>query len=425
MTLFKPLTTTPSAKRLRAKGTGPSPLFWFFAALVSLAWAFLIFSAPARAALEIGTTVKVVNQVSVPVGARVSAKTPNRRHNLGDKVVYRETVTTGEKSAVNIRLIDESTLIMGELTEMILDSLVYDPNRGIIEGSIEVLSGMFRFSTSGVKMNVTIITPVATIGVRGTEFDVLAGAEETEVVVLEGTIEITSSLGTASVTRGQVYRVGKDGRGGLQAEASAEFKEQASLMLSLIAGEGASAPSSRPPKIQTAAVTPEGKPAPQDQGNLLFMDLAGGRMVIELRPDLAPNHVRRFKELARQGVYDGLEFNFVRPGYAAETAVPLGRGDGSGETTLKGEFSDVPFERGTVGMSRKEDDPDSAESQFFITLGRAPGLDGKYTVIGKVIEGIELADKLKPGRPPKNPDRIIRLSVGQEAGTGEARAGIK
>ncbi len=415
MTLIKPLTTTPSAKRPRAKGAGPSPLFWFFAALVTLAWAFLIFLAPARAALEIGTTVKVVNQVRVHVGAQVSTKTPNRRLKLGDNVVYQETVTTGEKSAVNIRLIDESTLIMGELTEMILDSLVYDPNRGVVEGTIEVLGGMFRFSTSGVKMDVTIRTPVATIGVRGTEFDVLAGAEETEVAVHEGTIEITSSLGTESVTRGQVYRVSKDGQGGMQAEASAEFKEQASLMLTLIADEGASAPSSQSstqPKIQTAAVTAAGKPAAKDQGNLIYMDLAGGRAVIELRPDLAPNHVRRFKELARQGVYDGLEFNFVRPGYAAETAVPLGRGDDSGETTLKAEFSDVPFERGTVGMSRKENDPDSAESQFFITLGRAAGLDGKYTVIGKVIEGIELADKLKPGRPPKNPDKIIRLSVG-------------
>ena len=82
MTLIKPLTTTPSPKRPRAKMTGPSPLFWFFAALVSLAWAFLIFSAPARAALEIGTTVKVVNQVSVHVGAQVSAKTPSRRLKL-------------------------------------------------------------------------------------------------------------------------------------------------------------------------------------------------------------------------------------------------------------------------------------------------------------------------------------------------------
>ncbi len=414
MTLIKPLATTPSAKRPRAKGAGPPPLFWFFAALVSLAWAFLIFSAPARAALEIGTTVKVVNQVSVHVGVKAStkasAKTPNRRLKLGDNVVYRETVTTGEKSAVNIRLIDESTLIMGELTEMILDSLVYDPNRGIVEGSIEVLSGMFRFSTSGVKMNVTIRTPVATIGVRGTNFDVLAGDEATEVAVHEGTIEITSSLGTESVTRGQVYRVTRDGQGGLQAEASAEFKEQASLMLTLVADEGA-ATASPGTKTQTAAVSPAGKPAAEDQGNLLYMDLAGGRAVIELRPDLAPNHVRRIKELVRQGVYDGLEFNFVRPGYAAETAIPLGRGDGSGETTLKAEFSDVPFERGIVGMSRKENDPDSAESQFFITLGRAQALDGKYTVIGKVIEGIEHADKLKAGRPPKNPDRIIRLSL--------------
>ena len=414
MTLIKPLTTTPSHKRPRAKVAGPSPLFWFFAVLVSLAWAFLIFSTPARAALKIGTTVKVVNQVRVHVGAQVSTKTPNRRLKLGDSVVYQETVSTGKESAVNIRLIDESTLIMGEFTEMILDSLVYDPNRGVVEGSLKVLSGMFRFSTSGVKMDVTIRTPVATIGVRGTEFDVLARAEETEVAVHKGTIEITSALGTESVTQGQVYRVGKDGQGGMQAEASAEFKVQASLMLTMVANEDASASSSQSstqPKTQTAAMTPADKAA-DTSGNLLYMDLAGGRAVIELRPDLAPNHVRHFKELASQGVYDGLEFNFVRPGYAAETAVPLGRGDGSGETTLKAEFSDVPFERGTVGMSRKAGNPDSAESQFFITLGRAASLDGKYTVIGKVIEGIEHADKLKPGRPPKNPDKIIRLSLG-------------
>jgi len=415
---LKPLQTR-SPTRIKTLGAPrPSPALWFFAALLSLAAAVMIFAAPARAvptALEIGTTIKVVNQVNAQAGA----KTLNRRLKLGDNVVYRETVTTGKASAVNIRLIDASTLIMGELTEMILDNMVYDPNRGVVEGSIEVLTGIFRFSTSGVKMDVTIRTPVATIGVRGTEFDVLSKTEETEVVVHEGTIEVTSARGTESVTRGQVYRVGKDGQGGLQAEASAEFKAQASLMLTLVADEGdaAASPESQP-KTQAAAMTPADKavPGPLDtSGNLLTMELTGGRAVIELRPDLAPNHVRRIKELARQGVYDGLEFNFVRPGYAAETAVPLGRGDGSGETPLKAEFSGVPFERGTVGMSRKEDDPDSAESQFFITLDRAPNLDGKYTVIGRVIEGIEHADRLKPGRPPKTPDKIIRLTVGSAA----------
>ncbi len=98
---------------------------------------------------------------------------------------------------------------------------------------------------------------------------------------------------------------------------------------------------------------------------------------------------------------------------AAETAIPVGRGPESRtlQQTLKAEFSEVPFERGVVGMSRKSGDPDSAESQFFIMPGRAVNLDGKYTVIGRVIEGIEVLDKLKPGRPPKSPDRIICFKV--------------
>lgn len=373
--------------------------------------AALLTSPPVLAAIEIGTTVKVVNEVSVKAGA----KTLKRRLKIGDNVVYQETVSTGEASAVDIRLIDESTLIMGELSELILDSLVYNPNRGVVEGSIEVISGIIRFSTSGVKMDVTIRTPVATIGVRGTEFDVLTKATETEIAVHEGTIEVTSALGTERVTRGQFYRVNANGVGGFQAGPSPQFKTQVSLMLTLVAdqGEVGQAPSSQAQSAALAAAEPKAV-ADKDKENLLYMDLAGGRAVIELRPDLAPNHVRRVKELARQGVYDDLAFSFVRSGYAAETAIPVGRGPGSRalQQTLKAEFSEVPFERGVVGMSRKADDPDSAESQFFITLGRAETLDGKYTVIGRVIEGIELLDKLRPGRPPKNPDRIIRLRVG-------------
>jgi len=392
-----------------------TPSRLFASAALSLV-VFLTTPASVLAALEIGTTVKVVNQASIKSGA----KTLKRRLKIGDKVVYQETVSTGDKSAVNFLLIDESTLLIGENSEIILDSLVYNPNRGVVEGMIEVLNGIFRFSGAAVKMDVTIKTPLATIGVRGTEFDVLTKSNETEIAVHEGTVEVTSALGTESVTRGQVYKVNAAGEGGLQAEPSPQLKTQTSMMLTMVANDAsaASAASASSPKTQTAALSQAAKPkTATDDNNLMFMELAGGRAVIELRPDLAPNHVRRVKEMASQGVYDDLEFTFVRSGYAAETAVPKGR-EASASTArqpLKAEFSDVPFERGVVGMSRQPGDPDSAESQFFITLGRAASLDGKYTVIGRVIEGVEVLDALKPGRPPKNPDRIIRLKIGSSA----------
>ncbi|MCH7832514.1 MAG: peptidylprolyl isomerase [Proteobacteria bacterium] len=388
----------------------------------------LVLGTAAKTAIEIGTTVKVVNLVR--------AKILNRRLKLGDNVVYQETVSTGKASAVDILLIDESTLIMGELSEMILDSMVYNPNRGVVEGTITVVKGIFRFSTAGVKMDVTINTPVASIGVRGTEFDVLTKPTETEIAVHEGTIEVTSAAGTQRVSRGQVYSVNAQGVGEFKAEPSPEMKESTALMLTLVANQGSQEaatqarqqPQSRAQpesqsqaQIQTAALPPSASLAFQkavagkNKENLLYMDLAGGRLVIELRPDLAPRHVSRIKELARQGFYDGLNFHFVRRGYVAETGDPTGTGTGGSGLTLKAEFSDVPFERGTVGMSREKDDPDSADSQFFIALDRAANLDGKYTVIGKVIHGLELADSLNTGRPPKTPDKIVQFRVGADA----------
>jgi len=380
------------------------------ALLSALAALFVLFPAgPSLAALEIGTTVKVVNEVH--------AKNLNRLLKLGEKVVYQETVSTGRESAVDIRLIDESTLIMGELTEIKLDSFVYKPNKGVVEGAIQAVSGIFRFSGSGVKMNVTITTPTATIGVRGTDFDVLTKADATEVSVNEGAVEVTSALGIQRVAQGQVFRVNSAGQGGLQAEPSAEMKQAVSLMLTMVASTDSGGQSSgQTAQQQTPAQTPAQTAAlsravsGKDNENLLYLQLTTGPLVIELRPDLAPNHVRRIKELARDGVYDDLEFIFVRPGYAAETAIPTGREQST--QTLAAELSDEPFVEGTVAMSHKADDPNSAESQFFITLGRAEALDGKYTVIGKLINGLENAQKLKPGRPPKNPDKIISLTVG-------------
>ncbi|MGH6912343.1 MAG: peptidylprolyl isomerase [Geminicoccales bacterium] len=149
----------------------------------------------------------------------------------------------------------------------------------------------------------------------------------------------------------------------------------------------------------------------RDLENTLYMDLRCGRVVIELRPDLAPQHVARIKELAREGFYDGIIFHRVIPGFMAQTGDPTGTGrGGSDKPDLPAEFSKEPFERGTLGMARTMD-PNSANSQFFINFARTPHLDGQYTVWGQVVEGMDCIDQLAKGEPPSEPDQIIHLQV--------------
>jgi peptidylprolyl isomerase len=152
-----------------------------------------------------------------------------------------------------------------------------------------------------------------------------------------------------------------------------------------------------------------------DPENTLYLDLKDGRVVIELRPDLAPKHVARIKELARKKFYDGLVFHRVIEGFMAQTGDPQGNGTGGSGQKLPAEFSSQPFERGTVGMARARD-PNSADSQFFICFAPAPFLNGQYTVWGKVTKGMEFVDKVKKGDPNENglvhgPDRIVRMQV--------------
>ncbi len=152
-----------------------------------------------------------------------------------------------------------------------------------------------------------------------------------------------------------------------------------------------------------------------DPLDTLFMDLRDGRVVIEMRPDLAPLHVARIRELVRQGFYDGLTFHRVIRGFMAQTGDPRGDGSGGSGVNLAAEFTDAPFRRGSVGMARS-DDPDSADSQFFICFARAAHLDGQYTVWGQVVSGMEFVDKIKKGASHRkgmvrNPDRILRLRV--------------
>lgn len=149
--------------------------------------------------------------------------------------------------------------------------------------------------------------------------------------------------------------------------------------------------------------------AAQDQEeNILYLELEDGRVVIRLRPDLAPQHVERIKQLAREGFYDGVIFHRVIEGFMAQTGDPTGTGRGGSGQKLPAEFSDQPFERGTIGMARTSD-PNSGDSQFFIMFAPAPHLNGQYTVWGEVIEGMEYVDAIELGEPPRDPDTIVRM----------------
>lgn len=152
-----------------------------------------------------------------------------------------------------------------------------------------------------------------------------------------------------------------------------------------------------------------------DRENTLFLDLKDGRVVIELRPDLAPNHVARIKELVRQGYYDGLKFHRVIDGFMAQTGCPHGTGTGGTGQKLKAEFSRERHVRGTCSMARAAS-PDSADSQFFIMFDASPHLDGKYSIWGQVVEGMEFVDNIKKGSSLRNgavddPDCIVRMQV--------------
>jgi peptidylprolyl isomerase len=145
--------------------------------------------------------------------------------------------------------------------------------------------------------------------------------------------------------------------------------------------------------------------------NTMILDTTQGKVVIEMRPDLAPGHVARIKELVKSGFYDGIVFHRVIEGFMAQTGCPHGTGTGGSGQKLKAEFNKEPHVRGTVSMARAQS-PDSGDSQFFIVFDDATFLDNQYTVWGKVIEGMENVDKIKRGEPVSNPDKIIKASMG-------------
>jgi peptidylprolyl isomerase len=149
----------------------------------------------------------------------------------------------------------------------------------------------------------------------------------------------------------------------------------------------------------------------KDPENTLVMDTTQGKVVIALRPDLAPNHVDRIKTLAREGFYDGIVFHRVIEGFMAQTGCPHGTGTGGSKLgNIDAEFNAEPHVRGVCSMARAQN-PNSANSQFFICFDDARFLDKQYTVWGKVIEGMDNVDKIKRGEPVQNPDKIKSLKV--------------
>lgn len=175
--------------------------------------------------------------------------------------------------------------------------------------------------------------------------------------------------------------------------------------------------------VMTAATTANaGQMNPEDT---LYLDLADGRVTIQMLPERAPAHVERIKELTREGFYDGVIFHRVIDGFMAQTGDPTGTGrGGSDKPDLPAEFTDYRYKRGTIGMARTAD-PNSANSQFFIcfTDDGCSFLTGQYTVWGQVVDGMELVDGIAQGEPPANPDKIVKMSVASDvAGEGKAES---
>lgn len=172
-------------------------------------------------------------------------------------------------------------------------------------------------------------------------------------------------------------------------------------------------------EVITSDATNAQDAAIKDPENTVVMDLNIGRVVIEMFPDVAPNHVARIKELAREGFYDGVVFHRVIDGFMAQAGDPTGTGmGGSDKPDLKQEFSDISHQRGIVSMARKGNDVNSANSQFFIVFENADFLDKQYTVWGKVIEGMDVVDRIKRGQGQsgkvENPDKIVSMKVASD-----------
>lgn len=374
-----------------------------------------------HSAIEIGVADIVVGDV---YGRNLS-----KRMNAGETLIYNQKVRTGKNSSTTLEFQDKTRMTMGERAEMLLDDLVYDRNAAKLNGVVQLTRGILRFaSAKTAKVDMKVRTPAATIGIRGTAFDVLANPKKTEVSVIVGRVQVSSQYGSQSVGPGQTFAVGSATGAQFTPEQSAEMVAAVTKMLSMISEEqtmtadkkkAATKTTKQQATQQIAARTTQRQPEAfyhairgKNLENLIYIDLKYGRVVIELLTKLAPKHAARMKQLARLKFYDGLSFHRVKKGFVAETGDPTGTGTGGSGKTIEAEISKEAFVRGVVGMKHDRKDINSADSQFFIISGKkAPHLNGKYSIWGRVIYGMEFVDLLQQGAPPKSPDTIKKFRV--------------
>lgn len=373
-----------------------------------LVLSLLMASSPAAAGQPqdqlIGAAEKVVGEVY--------GNTLLRRLKTNEEIFRDQWIKVGADGAADLRFLDQSRLTVGPKTEIVLDKFVYDPDANTNSGTIELVRGVMRFTSASLDRDVKFKTPSAVIGIRGTTVDIQVGNDATEVVVHEGRVQVTGEHGSVFVDEGETLSLTKAGPV-LSNEGSPEIQSAVSDMLALVSGDSESDQPVQQTKAEAAenialeAAAILGK----DPENLLYLDLPYGRVIIEMRGDLAPNHVARIKELARTSFYDGLKFHSVVEGRFAMTGDPTGTGRGGSGQTLDAELSDTATHRGSVAMAHDRGKPDSADSQFFISLEAFPEIDGQYTVWGQVIHGMNFIDQLRTGNPPAKPDIVLRMRV--------------
>ena len=395
-----------------------APFLRWAAPLLGALWlAIALEAVPPAAALDIGEAAKVVYNVY--------GDSLNKKIKEGEALIQNQKVRTGVDSAAQLVFLDDTKLVIGARSEVKLDDFIYQPDT--TKGRLDLVRGVLRFvSANTTKVDLSIKTQVAVLGVRGTVFDVLASSRRTEVAVHEGSVQVASASGTTIVNAGEVLTVTAGGAPNRSNRVSLEMQAAVTKMFALLAPKGVLDEETQRTQNQDeeSAALPQLARAPsrtddefshairgKDLENLIYLDLSYGRMVIEMRPDLAPQHVARLKELIREGFYDGLAFHNVVPTFVAETGDPTGTGRGGSGVKLPAEISSEKFVRGTLGMKHDIGAPDTADSQFFIILEPAPHLDGKYTIWGRVIYGMELTNSISRGQPPPTPDTILKLRV--------------
>jgi len=373
---------------------------------------------PVQCAADIGFAKIVTNKV---YGNSLSKKV-----RPGDRLFHNQRIRTSLDSGVDIRFLDASILYVGELSDLTLDNMIYNINKKTGTGALQIVKGVMRFvSGAAPNLNFTVKTANSTLGIRGATFDLMATSGETEVAVREGAIQVNFPSGSKQVVTGQVFSIPKIGEAGFESSISVKMKKSVSKMLRMLEVSPADASKITVKKKNAKQKEdPALKQSPAENNatigknlhNILYMDLSYGRVIIEMMPNLAPNHIKRIKQLVREKFYDGHKFHNVISGFVAETGDPTGTGIGGSGTKLRAEISGTRFTRGLVGMKRDRNNPDSADSQFFILLGDAMHLDGKYTAWGRVIHGMLLMDRMRTGSPPMKPDYIVRMRIASDRG---------